>query len=360
MWSKARRARPDVTPRSAGTLYAARVRQSWPIDRDFRILSIDGGGIRGILPLVFLAEMERVHLGGNSVARYFDLITGTSTGGIVALGLGAGLTATFLLNLYLERGGEVFPELSRIGRHTAGLGQLLFNRCDRKNLDRLIDDTLGNRLICDSAVRLCVPAAETRHFEPFIFKTPHHPDYRLDWRKPMSLAAKTTSAAPTYFCPVPTEDGYEFVDGGLWANNPIMVGIADALACFDIRREQIRVLSLGCLRDRFELGWARRHLGGMFFWRSAIFESMHLGSHNAVGQARLIIGGDRVFRVDAPAVRPKIEMWDWSRSKKEIPEMGRTLFTEWGERVRTAFLAEPASAYDPIYTPDKPPTAPQR
>src|SRR6185437_9167751 len=82
-----------VVPRSAGTQYTRRVRQDWPADRDFRILSIDGGGIRGILPLAFLAGLESAHLRGRSVADYFDLIAGTSTGGIIALGLARGLTA---------------------------------------------------------------------------------------------------------------------------------------------------------------------------------------------------------------------------------------------------------------------------
>src|SRR4051812_15319586 len=120
----------------------------------------------------------------------------------------------------------------------------------------------------------------------------------------MAHVAATTSAAPTYFCPVQRPDGYEFVDGGVWANNPIMVGIADALACFDLRREQIKVLSIGCVRDRREMTWARRQLGGMWFWREIMFDAMHLQSQNVVGQARLIVGGDRVLRVDAGPVDP--------------------------------------------------------
>lgn len=343
-----------VEPRSAGTLCRARQRLAWESDRDFRILAIDGGGIRGILPLAVLARLEQTYLGGNPITDRFDLVVGTSTGGIVALGLGAGFSARELLDLYLHRGGEVFPYHDWLTRQWLAATGILFNRCDRGRLDRLIDDLLGERQIWESRVRLCIPAAETRHFEPFLFKTPHHPDYRLDWRETMALAAKTTSAAPTFFKPV-AGGGYEFVDGGIWANNPVMVGVADALACFDLRREQIRVLSFGCVRDEFKMSRARRVFGGQWFWRNVMFESMHIGSQNAVGQARLIVGGDRVLRIDAPPVRPKIELWDWARCRSELPHMAERLFEEHGERIVREFLASPAAPYMPFYTASSPP-----
>src|SRR5438477_11737057 len=95
-------------PRSAGTRRSRRRRLTWPSDREFRILSIDGGGIRGVFPAAVLAGLEEQLLGGASVAGYFDLIAGTSTGGILALGLGADLPAAELLRLYVERGCEIF------------------------------------------------------------------------------------------------------------------------------------------------------------------------------------------------------------------------------------------------------------
>src|SRR5689334_22301734 len=99
-----------VVARSAGAQYRRRVRQDWSVDGDFRILSIDGGGIRGILPLAVLAGLESTYLRGGSVADHFDYIAGTSTGGIIALGLARGLTATDILDIYVRRGGEVFPD----------------------------------------------------------------------------------------------------------------------------------------------------------------------------------------------------------------------------------------------------------
>src|ERR1700681_3276796 len=96
-------------PRSAGAIPQRRIPQAWPKDRRFRILSIDGGGIRGIYPAAILAGLEQRFLGGRSIASCFDLVAGTSTGGIIGLGLGAGLTAANLLDLYVSQGNEIFP-----------------------------------------------------------------------------------------------------------------------------------------------------------------------------------------------------------------------------------------------------------
>ena len=93
--------------RSSGALKRRRERLPWSDDREFRILSIDGGGIRGVFPAVVLAGLEERYLDGQPLASYFDLIAGTSTGGIIALGLGAGLRAADVSRMYVERGGEM-------------------------------------------------------------------------------------------------------------------------------------------------------------------------------------------------------------------------------------------------------------
>lgn len=345
-----------VVARSAGTQFRRRIRQDWPADEDFRILSIDGGGIRGILPLAVLAGLESAYLRGRSVADHFDYIAGTSTGGIIALGLARGLTASEILDIYVRRGGEIFPDYSRARQWVMGKLQLVRNRCNTAALHRLIDQVVGGKALWESSMRLCIPAAETRHFEPFLFKTPHHPDYRLDWKEPMAHVAKTTSAAPAHFRPVISESGHEFIDGGVWANNPIMLAVADALACFDIRREQIKVLSLGCGQERFRMGWARRRFGGLATWTTLMFEAMQIQSQNVVGQSRLVVGTDRIFRLDGSPVTNPIELWNWARARAELPAQAEALLGEHGERLNTEFLYGPAARYVPIYTPSLPPS----
>ena len=109
--SEGRRLEPGES-RSAGAIPQRRVPQAWPKDRRFRILSIDGGGIRGIFPAATLANLERLCTGGNSIASCFDLVAGTSTGGILGLGLAAGYSAIELRDLYVHRGHEIFPPFS--------------------------------------------------------------------------------------------------------------------------------------------------------------------------------------------------------------------------------------------------------
>jgi hypothetical protein len=96
-------------PRSKGAIPQRRIPQDWPKGRRFRILSIDGGGIKGLFPATILAELEQRYLDGASVAGYFDLVAGTSTGGIIALGLGAGLKASELAAVYERRERRSFP-----------------------------------------------------------------------------------------------------------------------------------------------------------------------------------------------------------------------------------------------------------
>ena len=202
------------TRRSDTILQTRREPLPWPDDRAFRILSLDGGGIKGIFPAGILAYLEENCLNGQPIGDYFDLVAGTSTGGIIALGLGAGLTARSLLDLYVNEGHRVFPPRQR-QKSNRLFRRLSRNRYDRAALDELLLQTLGARTLRESRYRLLIPATEAKHGDPAVYKTPHHPGYFLDGDKPMSEVAAATSAAPTYLKPV-IQDGYVLLDGGIW------------------------------------------------------------------------------------------------------------------------------------------------
>jgi patatin-like phospholipase/acyl hydrolase len=309
--------------RSAGTIPQRRVPEAWSADRRFRILAIDGGGIRGIFPAAVLAELERRYAGGRSIGGYFDLVAGTSTGGILALGLGAGYTAAELLELYVRRGHEVFPPLpdnvfGRLRGFWRGGAHYVRHRYDRQGLKTLLTDSLGDRLFGDSRLRLVIPAFEGRHSEVFVFKTPHHPDYKTDRYQRMVTVGLATAAAPAYYRPL-EHGSYLLVDGGVWANNPVMLAVIEALTCFTVEPTQIDVLSLGCGDDPYVVSPLQIRLGGLFFWKDAIFAAMRLQSLAATNQARLLLGSPNVVRIDAPTNEQKIAMDDWKRSAAELP-----------------------------------------
>lgn len=123
---------------------------------------------------------------------------------------------------------------------------------DRRALDELLEHRLGNKVLRDSKDRLLIPSTEERNGEVWVFKTPHHPGYVLDGDRRMSSVAAATTAAPTYFTSFEEQD-YTFLDGGIWANNPTMVALVEALSHFTLKREHVRVFSLGCGQKQFRV-----------------------------------------------------------------------------------------------------------
>lgn len=331
--------------RSDGTIQKKREPLPWPKDRPFRILSIDGGGICGILPAAALAELERRFLSGCPISGHFDMIAGTSTGGIIALALGAGMTAAAIRDIYIERGGLIFPPRGWVGRQLLQFRRLVRYGYDAKALEAELSRIFHARTFGDTSVRLVIPSFEGRHGEPWIFKTPHHPDYRNDRHEKMVKVGLATAAAPTFFRSL-ENDGYLMVDGGLWANNPVMNAVVDALTCFDIVRDQVHVLSLGCGETQYRVTPGRA-AGGLFQWRDVIRAAMRAQSLNALGQAYLLLGKDHVMRVDAPESPNPIALDDYPRAKEELPNMARSLIEGAGREIERVFLFSPAELYRP-------------
>jgi uncharacterized protein len=162
----------------------------------------------------------------------------------------------------------------------------------------------------------------------------------------MVTVGMATAAAPTFFAALPN-NGYVMVDGGLWANNPTMNALVDALACYDLDRRQIQILSLGCGETTFKVN-ASRSLGGMIQWRKAIAAAMRAQSHNALGQAYLLVGKDQVIRLDAPESSSPIALDDYLRARDELPLMARSLVEASGHQIASKFLSSKADQFIPV------------
>lgn len=336
--------RPDrhcehsVPRRSDGTRQSLRPVQPWPEGKPFKILSIDGGGILGVLPCMVLAEIEKRFLDGSPIGEHFDLIAGTSTGGIIALGLGQGKSAQEISELYTERGRNIFPGNS-VTRWLRGKAGYVFTPYDRDNLERELQSEFGDLRLESASIPTCIPSFEGRFGEPYIFKTPHHPDYKNDMHERLVDVGLSTAAAPTYFAAV-QRNGHVFADGGIWANNPAMIGVVDAITCFDIDRRQVKLFSLGCGQGTYRMQWWHR-VGGKLVWAKLFVASaMRAQSHNALGQAGLLIGRHNMVRIDAPEVENRIDMDDVSRALVEMPPLARSLVEASGHSVQSMFLQD--------------------
>ena len=259
--------------------------------RPFQILSLDGGGLKGLFSAAVLAELEQDH--HVNVADHFDLVVGTSTGALVALALAAGVAPARLVDFYVEKGPTIFPA----GRLRT-VRQILRPKYSSGPLHEALTAVLGDKRLEDSAVRLTIPAYSLNADDVYVFKTPHHARLVRDRRETMVDVALATTAAPTYL-PAFRLRNNRLVDGGVWANNPVLVGITEAIGLLGACLEDVRVLSLGTT-DPVTRNPGRLDRGGIAQWAMPstrlLLRAQALGHLHA---AELLVGREDVVRVDA-------------------------------------------------------------
>lgn len=262
------------------------------------VLSIDGGGIRGLIPALVLRHLEDDT--GEPVADLFDLIVGTSAGGLIALGLtvpeGAGddsrprYSAQEILNLFRERGADIFSR-SRLDRVTSVV--LQEEKYPHDGLVEVLTDYFGNQPVGDVVTDAMVSAYDIQNREPFFFMSWRSPDETV----PMRRAARATTAAPTYFEPAKVALGDRvrvLVDGGLFANNPGVSGYAEAEKRFP--EEKIRVVSIGTGSSSRPISYDDARDWGKFGWGLHLFDLVFDGNSDAADYQLRHVLGDRFER----------------------------------------------------------------
>ena len=200
-----------------------------------KILSIDGGGIRGIIPAMLLAHIETT--AGRPIAQLFDLVAGTSTGGILALGLTIPKTAATplhsarqLVDLYEKQGRQIFSR--SLWRRFVSCDNLMHEKYSASGIEAVLTGYFGDSRLRDAATDVLVTSYEIGRSFPFFFKSSNarrRPDYDF----PARYVARATSAAPTYFAPMKLPSGtnsdyYTLIDGGVFANNPAACALVEA------------------------------------------------------------------------------------------------------------------------------------
>ncbi|MEZ4945559.1 MAG: CBASS cGAMP-activated phospholipase [Cyclobacteriaceae bacterium] len=296
-------------------------------NKPFKILSIDGGGIKGLYSASVLARLEG-KAGVNS-GECFDMICGTSTGGLIALGLANGMTAQQLVDLYLNHGNAIFPtyenrQLRWIQRniiHTAAQ-TFFWGKFNNVKLKGILENTFGDTTLGQLRNLVLIPSFNLTSGKPRLFKYPHKEgDFSMDKNISLVDVALATSAAPTYF-PIHSIDDTLYVDGGVWANNPSLCGLLEALKYFvgdDKAYSHVEMLSVASISQAG--GWPSgiRKERSFIGWKSKLIQASMDGqayfSHFFLETA--------INRIDANSKYVRIKSPELSPDHMKVLEMDR-------------------------------------
>ena len=240
--------------------------------KPLRVLSVDGGGMRGLYTAAYLSALEQRYAAtrneaGLDIGKGFDLIVGTSTGAIIACAVAAGISLARIAALYREHGPEIFPlklpEKASVNLAWQVCKRSRYLKAGAAALEEALHAELGDITLGDiwrdRQIALAVPAVEMSRYHSWVFKTPHlaNSKHRDDSYKLVDVCLATT-AAPIYRSMAQIENPdtlghHVFVDGGLWANNPVLVSLIDALG-MTAPGDRIELFCLGtCPRPEGEL-----------------------------------------------------------------------------------------------------------
>jgi hypothetical protein len=262
-----------------------------------RILAIDGGGIRGIIAARILVEIEK--RAGKPLAASFDLIAGTSTGGIIACGLGVGMTAQALLDLYVQRGAAIFS--TNLWQTVGTLDGLSGPKYDAAPLEGILKEVLGDKTLADCTTKIEVPSYAIELPPPergpgsYFFKS---------WTGPNAFLrdiGRATSAAETYFAPYRfanlTGAMGAYCDGGTFADSPGACALADARQLWPA--EPLLLVAVGTGVKVSAIPYTEMKDAGLAQWALKLPSMFMDGQGDTVNYQLARAPGVKYFRLDA-------------------------------------------------------------
>ena len=310
----------------------------------FQILSLDGGGIKGIFSAGVLAALEEdLNI---EIIDHFDLIAGTSTGGIIAIGLGLGLRPREIVEFYLREGPRIFPQWFGL----KSLQHWFTRKFSAKPLEEALKRCFEEKRFGDSKKRLVIPSYNLGEDDVYIFRTPHDERLRRDFKVPAWKVAKATSAAPTFFPCARDVDSLRLIDGGVWANNPTLVAVTEAVGTLKIPLSALHIFSIGtsnAVNDRKR----RLNAGGIVAWArgnvavDVIMRGQSIGVQN---QAKFLLGEGRIERLDPRVAADEFSLDGIHKADDLITKAAHhsRLFMP---TFKAKFMEHRAPVYTPIY-----------
>jgi patatin-like phospholipase/acyl hydrolase len=299
----------------------------------FRVLALDGGGTRGLFTASFVATLEEMQEA--RVADHFDLIAGTSSGATIGLALALGIPARRILDLFLKHGPRIFA-------HPRRFGMLARPKYDDGPLARALREAFGDRTLNEVTTPVCIASYELTNSYPRIWKDDHAPDMGGGGDEPAWRIALASSAAPIYFPGAQVIDDDSHVDGGLFANNPVLIGLTEAAHYFDQPLDRIRVLSVGTGERAERIPHERARSMGVWEWKTLLYEHMLIAQARIAHEiARRLLGRGQYVRVNVPLEhRYAIDDFEAARVLVEPgAQAARTRFSD----LRSRYFFGPAS-----------------
>jgi patatin-like phospholipase/acyl hydrolase len=318
--------------------------KAMPQPERFQILSLDGGGIKGIFSAGILAAIEDDL--DISVADHFDLLAGTSTGGIIAIGLGLGLRPREIVDFYLREGPSIFPKWYGF----KSLQHWLLRKYSARPLEGALKRCFKEKRFGDSKKRLVIPTYNLGEDDVYLFRTPHVEKLRRDYKVPAWKIARATAAAPTFFAASRDVDKLRLIDGGIWANNPSLVAVTEAYGTLGIPLSAIHVFSIGT-SDAVTHRKNRLNNGGIIAWgrQSAavdvIIRGQSIGVHN---QVAWLLGKDHIDRLDPRVAADEFSLDGMNKADDLIGKAAHhsRLFMP---KFKEHFMSHKAPLFEPIY-----------
>lgn len=319
----------------------------------FRVLSLSGGGMRGVFSAAVLCELQdalKNHTKSDSarIADYFDLMVGTSTGGLLALGLAFGKDPRELLDVYKTKGRRIFPHWWMNPR-TLRLGPILWPLFSQARLREVVEAMVpADKKLGDAECPLVLTAVRRETGEITCLKTKHDDAFYRDYLMGAVEAGLATAAAPVAFPHVRTEKHGDLLDGGLWANTPILVGLIEAKRYFHRDLADVRVLSIGSTRTKLP---CRRwwHLGGVGEYggmlRGRLLDLLWEGQRClAIQAAKLMLPENGLLLIDHEFSGSGYSLMDASRgAMRALEQAGREEGQKNAAVACQQFFAEPKS-----------------
>jgi patatin-like phospholipase/acyl hydrolase len=295
----------------------------------YNILALDGGGLRGIFTAAVLAEAEDAF--GPKFLDSLDLLVGTSTGGIIALGLASGRTCREMLEFYRIGAPTIFGRPRRVRR-------LVGPKYDRRPLDDLLRAEFGpDTRLNDLHKAVCITAHELVRGTTRVWKDDHSPELRVGGDQRVWKVAAATSAAPTYFAPVQLGEADSHVDGGVWGNNPAMVGVTEAIRYAGRELKDVRLLSIGTTSQPLRVRSHDEAVSmGLRQWLGKGLDLLQGGVSMATdNQVRLLLGDQAYLRLDSERAHKvklddasqtgPLQEWGHDVGRNNIAAIGRVL-----------------------------------